>query len=448
MRRWILPVIVAVAACAKSKPGQSYRDAVDIVCHVDDAPGFATASPAERPAIMSRWAEEKVTNAEGLALIEALGGAGGLDRRKMLAEAKAKAGLDTCPVFDVLAPWPVPEVGTAQLESLDARATIVITEGKLMLSGDTEVALDALAEQIQPLADLRPGSLTLILDPETPYRVVFDVMSTVKASYHRFALVASADGGRGIVPIVLPDTASVRPDDPAEPLEQMVVGLSEDTITLFSLSGAEGTLAQPALRVALTEPAEARAKLQETLGEIVERRWTGRTRTAASRRITLMASEDVTAAVFVPVMAAVRRAGEAELYTDVILGTSVIEQIEAARDAHGAFAEVQVSVNLDSSLTGELVATKIEREHLAAIKRCVNDGTVKLVFTVKRNGKTVDARAELGAELDDAARAGCLTSLIKGWRFPPAVDADGDSREPEVTVTLRLRQPEPDTVAP
>jgi len=161
-----------------------------------------------------------------------------------------------------------------------------------------------------------------------------------------------------------------------------------------------------------------------------------------------MASEDVTAAVFVPVMAAVRRAGEAELYTDVILGTSVIEQIEAARDAHGAFAEVQVSVNLDSSLTGELVATKIEREHLAAIKRCVNDGTVKLVFTVKRNGKTVDARAELGAELDDAARAGCLTSLIKGWRFPPAVDADGDSREPEVTVTLRLRQPEPDTVAP
>ena len=48
MRRWILPVILAAAACGKSKPGQSYKDAVDIVCHVDDAPGFVNASASER----------------------------------------------------------------------------------------------------------------------------------------------------------------------------------------------------------------------------------------------------------------------------------------------------------------------------------------------------------------------------------------------------------------
>lgn len=430
MSRWIL-ALACLGACGKSKPGQSYKDAVAIVCHIDDAPGFAEAQPADRPAIMSAWAEEKVTNADVSTLILKLGTASGAERRRLLRDAVKQAGVDTCPVFELLAPWEVPETGAAALDPLDARGSLAVFDGAVYVD-DQEFALAALGERMKTMASIRPGTLTVILDPTTRFRLLLDVIDAVDDSYHRFALVAkSADGERGVVPLVLPDPAA-----PADPpgLEGMVVGISTDQLSVFSTSGMEGTVARPLVRAPLADLRVAQLSVQEALAEVVDRRWQDKTRTAAGKRIVVLASEDVPASVFVPVIAAVRRDADRELYPNVILRDDLVAQLEEVKEAPtGPFRYLDVASNADTSLTPEIVRARIESAHVAGLKRC-GEGRVTVAFTVTRNGKVADPRAEA----DDPAAVTCLTTLVKGWRFPPAVDADGDTREPEITVTVEL----------
>ncbi len=430
MKRCVV-ALAALAACGKSKPGQTYKDAVDIVCHVDDAPGFAAADPAERPAIMSAWATEKVTNKDALALIETMGTATGAARRGILREAVTQAGLDTCPVFELLAPWPVPDAGAADLDTLDARAAVALEPGKVFID-DREIALADLGERMKQLASIRPGTLTVILDPATPFGLLLDVIDVVRAHYFRFALVARRDDGeRGIVPLVLPD-----PEAPPDPpgLEGMVVGISGAELTVFSTSGMEGTVANPLVRAPLSDLRAAQGQVQDALGVVVDRRWRDKARTAAAKRIVVLASDDVPASAFVPVIAAVRRAGAKELYPNVVLRNDLVAQLEEGREAPtGPFRYLDVASNADTSLTPEIVRAKIESAYAAGIKKC-GEGRAMVAFTVKRNGKVVDSRGEG----EDPAVVTCLTTLVKSWRFAPAVDADGDMREPEITVTVEL----------
>lgn len=450
MRRWPL-LLIACAACGKSGKsqgeGQPYKDAVSIVCHADDAPGFAEAEPAQRASVMSAYVADQVTNAEVLAMIDAIGPATALGRRNLLHEAIIKAGLDTCPALELIAPWPVPDVGAARLETLDARGVVVITEDGVLIADTMVVPLVAfavddaevdegvitkLAAQIEPVASIHPGSLTLIVDPRTPYRLLYQVIYSVKAVYHRFALTATSDTMRGVVPIVLPDAGAAPPSpELALELEQMVIGLSGDAATVFSLSGREGTLTQPLLRAPLTDLPATQTQLQDALATVVRRRWEGRTRPSASRRIVVIASDDVIASVLVPVLASVRAKGEDELYPDLALSAGLegetVAKIEETRDVQ---YDIEATPNVETSLTGAEVAAKIRSTYLAGIRRCAT-GELEIAFTVSRNGKVVDPRASEAAD--------CLVPAMKGWRFPIAVDPDGDSREAEFTVRLQLR---------
>jgi biopolymer transport protein ExbD len=67
-------------------------------------------------------------------------------------------------------------------------------------------------------------------------------------------------------------------DAAAEPPLQMVVAVTKTEIQMFSLSGLEGSLTAPKLKVAATTPGQEYdyKKLTEAATEIVKRRWSGK----------------------------------------------------------------------------------------------------------------------------------------------------------------------------
>ena len=111
------------------------------------------------------------------------------------------------------------------------------------------------------------------------------------------------------------DTRPLEPPD-QQPL-QLVVSVTPHELAVWSISGLEGTLASPKLRVAIDDP-EALAKLAAAVAEIAERRWRGTSRDAASRQVVLMADNAIPMQRVVEIMAAVRPA-----FPDLLLSTGL-----------------------------------------------------------------------------------------------------------------------------
>lgn len=96
-----------------------------------------------------------------------------------------------------------------------------------------------------------------------------------------------------------------------------------------------------------------------------------------------------------------------------------------------------------STLTADLVVTKIQGAYVAGIKRCYRQylgkdatarGKVEFDFTVNQMGRTVNAKASgFASELDD-----CLTTLMGGWRFPIPRNKDGDPTDTSFRISLQL----------
>lgn len=101
------------------------------------------------------------------------------------------------------------------------------------------------------------------------------------------------------------------PPPPAMPPEDMplsvVVSVTPSEIVLWSISGLEGTLANPKLRLSAGDP-DALPKLEAALAEIVERRWRGKERPEPSREIVFMADASIPMQRVVEIMAAIRPA--------------------------------------------------------------------------------------------------------------------------------------------
>ena len=85
---------------------------------------------------------------------------------------------------------------------------------------------------------------------------------------------------------VLVGESEVAPADPDQPVK-LVVAITKTEVILWSISGLEGTLTQPKLRVPLDGAA---APVRKALEDIVAHRWTGRERTEMS--IIIMAEGD------------------------------------------------------------------------------------------------------------------------------------------------------------
>jgi hypothetical protein len=97
----------------------------------------------------------------------------------------------------------------------------------------------------------------------------------------------------------------------------------------------------------------------------------------------------------------------------------------------------------ESTLTPDIVMSKIQSAYMAGLKRCYREylkkdasarGKVTLSLTINETGRTVQGAAKgFAGEVDD-----CISSLMAGWRFPIPKDKDGEATEASFSITLQL----------
>ncbi len=334
-----LVLVVLLAACGSKNTEQSFREGMALICKVGEDPDLAHANPVERQAAMSRWLDERVTNARARKVIAAVGEANPQDRARLIREAAGEAGVTDCPIVAEAAPGAgleLPTVpGDVALAEVPEGVTMVITATAIVVEGEQIVAvrdgavdpseLDGGARGMKvtrlekfagALAAQDPGPMLVAVAPGTPYRVLMQALYSVKGSYQALHVLARAGDALGAVSLTLPTaplaSGVLAPAPDAEPPVQMVLAITQRHALLWSLSGTEGTLRQPALTVAPDDVTRVRA----ALADIAKRRWEGRARPDEDRRIVVMADATQPAAIVVPMMAAAR-----ESFPDVVLST-------------------------------------------------------------------------------------------------------------------------------
>ena len=97
----------------------------------------------------------------------------------------------------------------------------------------------------------------------------------------------------------------------------------------------------------------------------------------------------------------------------------------------------------ESTLTPDIVMSKIQSAYMAGLKRCYREylkkdasarGKVTLSLTINETGRTVKGAAKgFAGEVDD-----CISNLMTGWRFPIPKDKEGDPTEASFAITLQL----------
>jgi hypothetical protein len=115
---------------------------------------------------------------------------------------------------------------------------------------------------------------------------------------------------RGQIPLTLPDPSEL--GDGLRPY----VNVASNIISLYSLSGEEGTAVAPKLSIPVSA---GTTKLTEALSEIVQRRWPSGTRTAAELTITLQLERTESAEMMMRMIAAVRANRSRPLFPHVFL---------------------------------------------------------------------------------------------------------------------------------
>jgi hypothetical protein len=97
----------------------------------------------------------------------------------------------------------------------------------------------------------------------------------------------------------------------------------------------------------------------------------------------------------------------------------------------------------ESTLTPDLVLSKIQSAYMAGLKRCYKEflkkdgsarGKITLSLTINETGRTVKGAAKgFASEVDD-----CIGNLMNGWRFPIPKDKEGEATEASFAITLQL----------
>jgi hypothetical protein len=195
-------------------------------------------------------------------------------------------------------------------------------------------------------------SLDVALDPSLTYGLLTQVLFSAKqkeAGHTQFNLLARSGQKLVAIPLTLPDRTAVSaarsadsaspdnsvtirdlrqqpgadrsaraPDPEDEPL-RLVVSVTETEILLWSLSGHEGTLQAPKLRIARPS-ATAVAELGQALAEIAKRRWDGRNRPETSHDILFMADSTITIQAVLELLGAMRATPDGTvLFRDILL---------------------------------------------------------------------------------------------------------------------------------
>jgi hypothetical protein len=330
MRAWLaVYALVAGSGCkadhgpgagqgsAPAPAGQSYRDAIAILCGAGvTPPGFAGLDPVERERELGGWLDEKITNPEARAFVSAL--ADRRDREAQIRRAADTIGLATCRPLDLFASRAiggaiVPDiaavVGTEELAQ--DLPVVVVTATAIVVDG-REVAVVAAtavepAELAKVVAALRAGAaardeplaeLVIAADRAVTARVLLGVLDGVRDAGATGAALAVGITGHEVrtVPLVL--AAGGR-----APVFDLEARVSSDAIELRP-HAAGGTAAAP-LGAFPPRPALAMAEaVQAAL-----RTWFGSStagRAPAERSILLVVTPPTTVQTIADVAAAVR----------------------------------------------------------------------------------------------------------------------------------------------
>jgi hypothetical protein len=190
------------------------------------------------------------------------------------------------------------------------------TKGKLKLS--FTVGLDGRigARQVTGLA---PPIDECVQNVMQAWRFPIPKDSAQKPAEATFAvtlqLVPDADAPAAPPPAANPEIS------PPESDLQLVVTISKKEILLWSISGLEGTLQEPKLRIARSD-ATAAAQISQALAEIIKRRWVGQSRPETSRSIIFMADGDVAMSTVIEMFGAMRATPDGGvLFPDLLLST-------------------------------------------------------------------------------------------------------------------------------
>ncbi len=129
-----------------------------------------------------------------------------------------------------------------------------------------------------------------------------------------------------------------------------------------------------------------------------------------------------------------------------INGPGGTETAGGAKEEKAPTGRIQVSDKQtfdDSSLTPDVVLSKIQSVYMAQIKRCYTTylkkdasarGKVTLKLTVNETGRAVSTGANgFAGEVDE-----CIGSLMGTWRFPVPKDKDNEATSASFAITLQL----------
>lgn len=97
------------AGCAAAPPppvpeGQSYKEAIDIICHVDELAGIDPAGdPLSLGSARTSYVNEHVENPEGIYFRTLISVKGAKDQAEAIREEASGQGLTKCPLAEQLA---------------------------------------------------------------------------------------------------------------------------------------------------------------------------------------------------------------------------------------------------------------------------------------------------------------------------------------------------------
>lgn len=130
----------------------------------------------------------------------------------------------------------------------------------------------------------------------------------------------------------------------------------------------------------------------------------------------------------------------------VIAGPTGPESAGGGKQEKGPAGRIQVSDKQtfdDSTLTPDVVLSKIQSAYMAGLKRCYKEhlktdpsarGKITLSLTVNETGRTTQGAAKgFASEVDD-----CISGQMTSWRFPVPKDKDGEPTEASFAITLQL----------
>jgi len=339
-------ICALIAGACGNKGGESQRAAaaMQLVCDAAHRSGAENANPAERQRVISDWLAKEVTNAEIRALVASLGELAPGEAKHAIEAAATKHAVSPCILIQEVAPrLDVPAIATGGVLDLEPKTSMILaTPNGVVVEGTAIVALKdgafdpaeleggAMGVQVPRLTNYlealhKAGGtrIAIAIAPTLSFGVLLRVMSSAKqATFDPVQLVVNQRGVPKQVPVRLasraePSALSSAPEAP--PPLQLVVSVGAGTLSLWSVSQLEGTLAAPKLTLPIGDKVDL-APLVRALEEIILRRYGSATRSAEDREILAMFEGTTPMQTVGAVLAAVRATHDGkELFPEIVL---------------------------------------------------------------------------------------------------------------------------------